>query len=213
MTTFTPLYGASAASQRALGGLQPLVEVVVALREERLVRRIELAELVANRLRDQPAVVRVEPVVRVTLRVHVAHRARDLPRRDLEDLHVHRRVEIPVAAGLHLGVAAVGEQRRQPPDLEFPPDDDEHVGTADLEDETGLRIDKVRVLIALRQRDDDDLVAADFPRERREIFRRRDDAQRRRRRGPRADRHRREEREARECTECESLHDRLVLGP
>ena len=74
------------------------VEVGVALREVGLVGRRELAELVADRLRDEPPVVGIEPVVRVAERVHVAHRAGDLPGRNLENLHVERRVEIPVRA-------------------------------------------------------------------------------------------------------------------
>ena len=52
-----------------------------------------------------------------------------------------------------------------------------------LQDEARLRLDEMRILIALGERLDRHCVAADLARERREIFGRGDHAQRRRRRG------------------------------
>ena len=109
--------------------------------------------------------------------MHVAHRARDLAGRDLEDLHGHRRVEVALAARLDLRVAAAGQQRRQPADLELAADDDQQVGAAHRENEARLRINEVRILVALRERRDRHLVAADLARERAEIFGRGHDLQ------------------------------------
>src|SRR2546427_164613 len=66
---------------------------------------------------------------------------------------------------------------RQPSDFELAPDDDQHVGPLQLEDEARLRLDEMRVLIALRQRLDGGAIAANLARDRREILGRRDDVQ------------------------------------
>ena len=112
----------------------------------------------------------------VALRMHVAHRARDLPGRDLQDPDVGRCIEVAVRARLNLRVAAAVDERRQPADLQLAADDDEQVRAADLEDEARLRIDEVRVLVPLGEGDDRDLVAADLARQRGQIFGRGDDA-------------------------------------
>ena len=120
---------------------------------------------------DQAAVARLEPVVRIARRMHVAHRAGDLAGRDLQDLHVQRGVEVAGGAELNLRIAALRDERRQPADLEFPPDHDQQVGVRlSFEDEAGLGLDEVRILVALAKRVDRDLVAADFARDRGEIL-------------------------------------------
>ena len=56
-------------------------------------------------------------------------------------------------------------QRRQPADLQLAADDDQQVGLLQLQDEARLRLDEVRILVALGDRLDRDLVAADLPRD------------------------------------------------
>ncbi len=103
--------------------------------------------------------------MRVALRMDVAHRAGDLPRRNLENLDVLRRVEDTRGASLDFRVAAARDQRGQPANLQFAADRDEHIGAADLEDEARFRIDLMRILIAPRERDDVHAIAADFARQ------------------------------------------------
>ena len=147
------------------GGGEPLVEVGVPLIEIRLVGGRELRQLVPNRLRDAPAVTRVEPVVRIALRMDVAHRARDLAGRNLENPDVLRRIEVARSAGLDLRVPAARHERRQPPDFELAADRDQHVRAADLENEARLRVHLVRILVTLGERDDGHAIAAHFTRQ------------------------------------------------
>src|SRR5205823_985409 len=95
---------------------------------------------------------------------------------------LQRRVEIAFGALLNLGVAALLDERRQPPDLELAPDEDQEVRPLKFQDEARLRFDEMRILIAARERLDRDLVAADLTRDRREILDRGDHIQPRLRR-------------------------------
>ena len=61
-------------------------------------------------------------------------------------------------------------------DLQLEPGDDQQVGARELEDERGLRVDEVGILIALGQRLGLDEIPADRLRDRGEILERRDDA-------------------------------------
>ena len=149
---------------------QTLVEIGIALIEVGLVPRRKLAQLVLDRLRDAAAVARVEPVMRVALRVHVAHRTGDLARGNLQNPNVGRRIEISVCARLDLRVAAAVDERRQPSDFQFATDHDEEIGAADFEDKARFRIDEMRILISLGEADDRDVVAADFARQRGKVF-------------------------------------------
>ncbi len=154
---------------------EPAVEVRVPLCEVRAVGGVHLSQLVLDRLGDPPAVARVEPVVRIALRVHVPHGARDLARRDVEDLRRQRRIEVAGASRLDLRVAALRDERRQPADLEFPPHDDQQVGGMELQHEARLRFDEVWILVALRQRLGRHLVPADVTGNRGEVLGGRDD--------------------------------------
>ena len=99
-------------------------------------------------LGDAPAVVRIQPVVRVAEGMDVAHGAGHLARRDVEDLGRRGGVEVAVGAGLDLRVAALLDERREPADLELAPDHDEQVGLRELQDEAGLGLDEVGILVA-----------------------------------------------------------------
>jgi hypothetical protein len=105
--------------------LQPFVdasgEVRQALVEVGFVARPERSELAGEIARHDRAILRIEPVMRVAARVDVAHRARDLALRDVEDAHVHRRVDVAVRPDLDLRVATLLYERRQPADLALLP--------------------------------------------------------------------------------------------
>src|SRR5215470_3941399 len=98
---FCPLVRGQGGVPPLLAGREARVEIAVALREVRGIRGRELTEFVSDRLRDPPPVARLEPVVGVAERMDVAHRPRDLPRRELENLYIQRGVEIPVRAKLN----------------------------------------------------------------------------------------------------------------
>src|SRR5216684_4562614 len=98
--------------------------------------------------------------------------ARDSSPGDLENLSELRRVQITSRCGLDIPITALGDQRRKPADLQLQSYADQEIGMAQLQQEAGLGIDKVRVLIALGQRLNIDLVAANFLGNRREVSKR-----------------------------------------
>src|SRR5204863_5247143 len=96
---------------------------------------------------------------------------------NIENPRVERGVEITVGADLKLRVAALLNQRRQPPDFQFAADDDEQIGALQLQNEAGLGFDEVRILITARDEVDGRAVAGDLPADRRQILRRRHDVE------------------------------------
>ena len=70
-----------------------------------------------------------------------------------------------------------GDQRRQPADLQLQPHHHQQIGLPQFEQEAGLGFHEVRILVALGDRFDVDLVPADFLRQGRQVGRRRDDIQ------------------------------------
>lgn len=68
-------------------------------------------------------------------------------------------------------------ERRQPADLELAADGDVQVGSADREDEAGLRLHEMRILVTLRERGHRHLIAANLAGDRPEVFGGRDDVQ------------------------------------
>ena len=152
---------------------------------------IELGEPGRDRARDDAAVLGIGPVVGVAVRMHVAHGARDLLRRPLQDLAADRGVEVAAAARLDLGVAALRHQRRQVARFELEPGHDHEVGARELQHERGLGVDEVRILVALGQREGLDAIAADRRGDRGEVLEAGDDLRawlRRRRRSATASR-------------------------
>ena len=87
---------------------QARVEVGVARREIGGIGRVQLRQPLLDRFGDAAA-----------QRVHVAHGARDLACRDLENARRERGVEVAGRIHLDLGVAALLDERRQPTDLEL----------------------------------------------------------------------------------------------
>jgi len=110
--------------------------------------------------------------------MHVAHRTIDGAGGTIEDRDARRDIEIAGLSGTNAVVAALIEERRKPADLELEPDDFEQIGVAKQQQIARLRLDEVRILIALRDRRDVYAIAADFFRERREILNGGDDFER-----------------------------------
>src|SRR5580704_7046289 len=99
----------------------------------------------------------------------VSFSAGDLTGGKLQDSCKSRRVQITWRADLNSRIAGLGDERRQPADLEFESDDDEQFGLGELQKKARLRIDKVRVLIASSDGFHFNLVTANFLRERRQV--------------------------------------------
>ena len=141
---------------------------------------IDAGETLGDRLRHLLAAHRIHAEVRIAERVQLALRA-VLAGRHLERLDVHRGVDVPGARRQDLRVARHFEQRGQEGVLETEPVHDDRVGAIELRDEARLHRDLVRILVALRDRDHLDAVAADLARHVGDVGRRRDHPQHRRR--------------------------------
>src|ERR1051326_3313579 len=160
---------------RAEGDVHPLGNPHYWLDPEngKIIAREIFDKLVEDFPCDDFAIFRIEPVVRVTERVNISFRPCDLPLRDLKNSRLERRVQVSVRADLYFGITALLDQRRQPADLEIASYKDQYVGPLQLENEAGLRLDKVWILIALCDRIDRNVVTAHFSRDSGKILRRR----------------------------------------
>ena len=83
----------------------------------------------------------------------------------------------PLAPDLNLRIPAAVDERRQPPDFQLAADDDEQIGSIAAEDEARLRLDEVRILIALGDRIDGTCDRRPLPAQSTQIFGRRDHVQ------------------------------------
>src|SRR5262249_3781255 len=121
---------------RALGLAEPLLpalagashgldETARALEVTLLVLGIELSQALADPDRQGFDAARVVGEMGVALRVNVALRPVHFDRRYFQERHQRGGLQIPVRAGLNLGVARAGEQHRKPTHLEARPDRDE----------------------------------------------------------------------------------------
>src|SRR6266849_11067680 len=145
--------------------LEALLEIGVALPEIRGVVGTHLAELVGNALGDAQAVFGIEPIVRIAEGVDVAFGASDHARGNFKNFGETRSVEIARSADLDFGIRGLRDQRRQPADFELETDNNEEVGALELEEETGLGVNEVGILIAAGDGFHFDFVATDFLRE------------------------------------------------
>src|SRR5216683_370924 len=152
-----------------IGLFEPLFEIGVALCEIRGIVGTHLAELVGNALGDAQAVFGIEPIVRIAEGVDVAFGASDHARGNFKNFGETRSVEIARSADLDFGICGLRDQRRQPADFELETDNNEEVGALELEEETGLGVNEVGILIAAGDGFHFDSVAADFLRESGEI--------------------------------------------
>src|ERR1051325_2813600 len=132
-----------------LGFAQALVEIGEALGEIGCIGWPELGELVLKSFSDAPSVLRVKPIVRIAQGMHIAHRALDLCRGDLENLAELRHVDIAPASHLDLGISTLRDQGRQPSDLELQAHHHQQIRFLELQQEAGLRLDEKGSLIAL----------------------------------------------------------------
>src|SRR6202140_1635633 len=126
----------------------------------------DLAVVVGNPFGEPQLVFGIEPVVVISERVPVAFGARDLAGGDLENFGEARSVEVAGGPDLNFGIGGLVDERRQPADFKLKADNNEEVGALELEQKTGLGVDKVRILIAAGDGFHFNLVAADFLRER-----------------------------------------------
>ena len=104
-----------------------LVEILKTFLEIGVVCRIEFAELLREPAGNSSAIVWIQPVVRVTERVHIAHGAGYNPSWNFQDLCKLRSVKIAVRADLNSAIAALSDKRRQPSDLELQTDHDQQI--------------------------------------------------------------------------------------
>src|SRR5438445_5915899 len=102
-----------------LGCSQPLVKVLKLLLEVSGVIRIHLGELVGDAASDAPAIVGIEPVVRVSERVNIAHSTRDCAGGDFQDFGKLGRIQIARSANLYLRIAALRDEWGQPTNLKL----------------------------------------------------------------------------------------------
>src|SRR5262249_28005346 len=145
-----------------LGIAQSLIEIRKSLLKVGSVCRIEFAEFAGDSLGDTSSVVGIKPVVWISERMDVALGAGHFSLRDLEDLGKLGGIEVAVGSRLNSSISRLRNQRRQPSDFQIKTDTDEQVGISQFKQEAWLCFHKVRVLIALGDRVDIDLVAADL---------------------------------------------------
>src|SRR5687767_13666141 len=131
----------------SLRGSQPRRKIALVLRVSGRARRIELGELLPKQSGDAAAVLRVQPIVRVAQGVHVTLAPIDIAARNVQQRNRARYIHVSRAAALDLRVARTIEKQRHPPCLEIEADEGPHVRPPQLENETGLRLDEVRVLV------------------------------------------------------------------
>ena len=107
--------------------------------------------------------------------MNVAFRAGHLAGREFQDSCKPGSVEITRRTDLNPRITGLCDERRQPANLEFKPDDNEQLGLGELQKKARLGIDKVRVLIATSDGFDIHFVSANFLRQGRQVGRSRHD--------------------------------------
>jgi hypothetical protein len=145
---------------------EPLLEILLSLLEVRTVGRIHLGQLQGDPFRNTTAIVRVQPIMRVAQRMNVPLCTSDCALGDFQNFRELRCVQISGCGRLDVSVAALRDQRRQPANFQIQSHQDQKIGVPQLQQETRLGIDEMRVLIALGQRLDIYLVPSDLLRQR-----------------------------------------------
>ena len=166
-----------------LEGLRPLrhgrieasQEVLAVLLEGRAVLRRRARQSLEDVRGDDRRHPRVERVVRIAERMHVAHGAVDARRGHLEHRDATRRIDPARGAGDHAGIVRALDDEIDPV-VEVEAVDHEDVGPPHLHHEARAHLEVVGVLGAAGEGVDLDEVAAHHLRERLEIGRGRDDA-------------------------------------
>jgi hypothetical protein len=139
------------------------------------VGRIDLLQARREGIGDERDVARVGLDVRVARGVDVALGTVEL-RRHVELANEVGGGEVAGLPGLHLGVARLLQQHRQPADLELGAGARDEVGVACARDQARLGLDLVRVLQRARRDGDVDELAAELLRERAPLGLAREDA-------------------------------------
>jgi len=126
--------------------------------------RIDRRKGVRDMLRDGFRNNRVDHEVRITHRVDIAGRASER-RWDFQKPDPLRRFHPSRLSDFDFWIARILQEWREPTDLEFRSAIDQHIGFAQFDDETGPRIDEMRVLGRLGEDGDVDILTTDLTRE------------------------------------------------
>ena len=186
MTIFVPLYGAMAASQRFSASASRLSKSAYRCAKYARVGRDQLRQLLLDGLRDAAAVAGIQPVVRVALRVDVAHRARDLARSESRgSARSARRPDSRVAPGWILAFRLCVKSGGSQPISSSRPTSDEQVGALwSFRMKLGLGSTKCGSWYPRARASTVTLSPPTSLRQRRQVFGRRDHLQRPRRQSP-----------------------------
>ena len=128
--------------QSARETVQPLFEISAVVRPE-------FSESVKYFLGDDAAIFGIQPKVRIAERMNIAFCPGHLALRDFKNARLSRCIQITVGSNLDFRIAALLNERRQPADLEFAANQDQDVRLLQLQDETWLRFNEMRILLAL----------------------------------------------------------------
>src|SRR5205823_12018817 len=101
------------------GCSQPLVEILKAFLEVRCIGRIQLAEFACDSARNPASVVGIEPVVRITQRMNVAHSAGNRAGWNFKNFCKLRSIKVPVCSPLNPRIAALRNEWRQPSNFQM----------------------------------------------------------------------------------------------
>src|SRR3984893_625745 len=142
------------------GSRQALVEILETLLEVAGVWGIEFPEFSSDAFGDAATIVGIEPVMRIAERMDVAHGASHRPGGNVENFSKLRSVKISVRADLNPWVAALRDQRRQPPNLQLQSDQYEQIRVKKLQEGTWFRFHKMGILIASGDRFHGDVISA-----------------------------------------------------
>ena len=122
---------------------------------------VELLETAADVAGDDPAVVWIEPVVRVAQRVDIAHGPADLAGGDFEGDNPFGGIQMARRSDVDFGIARPLQNQPFIADFHLQADADPQVRFLGLEHVAGLGGDEMRVLFAGGDRGNIDMVAAD----------------------------------------------------
>ncbi len=140
---------------------EALVKIRIALSEVCSIGGTHFRQLGLIGFGDAASIFRIEPVVRISKRMNVAHGARDLSGRDFQYLAELGHVEMARIARLDLRIAALRNQRWKPSDLELQANQNQKIGFLKLYEKARFRFDKMWILVAFGDSLDSNSIAAD----------------------------------------------------
>src|SRR5260370_9566590 len=97
---------------------------------------------------DAQAVIRVQPVVRVSEWMNVAFGASYLAGGNFENSGKAGSVKVARRANLNLRIGGLADERRKPSDFEFESNDNKKFTVQEIQKKAGLGFDEMRILVA-----------------------------------------------------------------